>query len=264
MGRTPAENAENAEVYWEGEDSHIGAVSRNRLGLLNRDISPPEKKQEAEYGTYPPLRQVAKATAPSAGGSPGPDGEDPRRERRERRERRGVLGGGRQPHRSRFQELPWPAESGSGSESEFRDGIGIDSCSGWHLALMDRSNFTAEWCQHRNNTVAVPGFSCLNPSTSPFDTETDSDPDPDFTSPLTFSDGLYAARKRHRALCGRLSGAGWESGCLFSWCAASPISGNKKSPSKRAWIGHINCECHSGWHPQGELNPCFQDENLAS
>ena len=44
MGRTPAENAENAEVYWEGEDSHIGAVSRNCLGLLNRDISPPEKK----------------------------------------------------------------------------------------------------------------------------------------------------------------------------------------------------------------------------
>ncbi|MGI6300184.1 MAG: hypothetical protein ACOX52_03870 [Verrucomicrobiota bacterium] len=74
---------------------------------------------------------------------------------------------------------------------------------------MDRSNFTAEWCQHRNNTVAVPGFSCLNPSTSPFDTETDSDPDPDFTLPLTFSDGLYAGRKGHRALCGRLSGAGW-------------------------------------------------------
>jgi len=44
MGRTPAENAENAEVYWEGEGSHIGAVSRNCLGLLNRDISPPEKK----------------------------------------------------------------------------------------------------------------------------------------------------------------------------------------------------------------------------
>ena len=45
---------------------------------------------------------------------------------------------------------------------------------------MIRSNFTAELCQHRNNTVAVPGFSCLNPLTRPFDTETDSDPDPDY------------------------------------------------------------------------------------
>ncbi|MGI6301018.1 MAG: hypothetical protein ACOX52_08180 [Verrucomicrobiota bacterium] len=69
-------------------------------------------------------------------------------------------------------------------------GIGIDSCSGWHLALMDRSNFTAELCQHRNNTVAVPGFSCPNPLTRPFGTETDSDPDPDLASPLTFSDDL--------------------------------------------------------------------------
>ncbi|MGI6301407.1 MAG: hypothetical protein ACOX52_10180 [Verrucomicrobiota bacterium] len=55
---------------------------------------------------------------------------------------------------------------------------------------MIRSNFTAELCQHRNNTVAVPGFSCLNPLTRPFDTETDSDPDPDLASPLTFSDDL--------------------------------------------------------------------------
>ncbi|MDD8045247.1 MAG: hypothetical protein PHF14_02160 [Verrucomicrobiota bacterium] len=52
---------------------------------------------------------------------------------------------------------------------------------------MDRSNFTAELCQHRNNTVAVPGFSCPNPLTRPSDTETDSNPDPDLASPLTFS-----------------------------------------------------------------------------
>ena len=52
---------------------------------------------------------------------------------------------------------------------------------------MDRANFAGELCQNRNNTVAVPGFSCLNPSTSPFDTETDSDPDPDLASLLTFS-----------------------------------------------------------------------------
>ncbi|MGI6303927.1 MAG: hypothetical protein ACOX52_23200 [Verrucomicrobiota bacterium] len=55
---------------------------------------------------------------------------------------------------------------------------------------MDRSNFTAELCQHRNNTVAVPGFSGPNPITYPFDTETDSDPAPDFASPLPFSDDL--------------------------------------------------------------------------
>ncbi|MGI6302085.1 MAG: hypothetical protein ACOX52_13675 [Verrucomicrobiota bacterium] len=53
---------------------------------------------------------------------------------------------------------------------------------------MDRSNFTAELCQHRNNTVAVPGFSCPNFLTRSFDTETDSDPDPDLASPVAFSD----------------------------------------------------------------------------
>jgi hypothetical protein len=46
--------------------------------------------------------------------------------------------------------------------------IGIDSCSGWHLALMDRSNFAAKLCHHR-----TPGFSCPNPIPPPFDSETD-------------------------------------------------------------------------------------------
>ncbi|MGI6300792.1 MAG: hypothetical protein ACOX52_07020 [Verrucomicrobiota bacterium] len=55
---------------------------------------------------------------------------------------------------------------------------------------MYRSNFAAELCRHRNNTVAILGFSCPNPITRPFDTETDSDPDPDLASPLTFSDDL--------------------------------------------------------------------------
>ena len=53
---------------------------------------------------------------------------------------------------------------------------------------MECSNFAAELCQHRNNMVATPGFSCLNPITRPFDTETDSDPE--LASPLTFSDDL--------------------------------------------------------------------------
>ena len=78
--------------------------------------------------------------------------------------------------------------------------IEIDSCSLWHLALLYRSNFAAELCRHRNNTVAIPGFSCPNPIPRSFDTdtdtdtETDSDPDPDLASPLTFSDDLQLQR----------------------------------------------------------------------
>jgi hypothetical protein len=54
---------------------------------------------------------------------------------------------------------------------------------------MDRSSFAAELCQHRNNTVAVPGCPCANPLTRPFDTDTDtdSDPDPELALPLSFS-----------------------------------------------------------------------------
>ncbi|MGI6303043.1 MAG: hypothetical protein ACOX52_18575 [Verrucomicrobiota bacterium] len=59
---------------------------------------------------------------------------------------------------------------------------------------MDRSNFAAKFCQYRNNTVAVPGFSCTNPITRPCDTDTDSDPDPDFASPSTFSDSPQLRR----------------------------------------------------------------------
>ena len=37
MGRYPAEIAEDAEVYWEGEKgTYIGAVFINCLGLPNR------------------------------------------------------------------------------------------------------------------------------------------------------------------------------------------------------------------------------------
>ncbi|MDD8047636.1 MAG: hypothetical protein PHF14_14325 [Verrucomicrobiota bacterium] len=53
----------------------------------------------------------------------------------------------------------------------------------------NRSNFAAELCLHRNKTVAVPGFSCPHPITRPFDTDFDSDPDPEHASPWTFSDG---------------------------------------------------------------------------
>ncbi|MGI6301608.1 MAG: hypothetical protein ACOX52_11210 [Verrucomicrobiota bacterium] len=50
---------------------------------------------------------------------------------------------------------------------------------------MYRSNLATELCRHR---TAIPGFSCPNPITRPFDTETDSDSDPDLASPWTFSD----------------------------------------------------------------------------
>jgi hypothetical protein len=68
---------------------------------------------------------------------------------------------------------------------EIETGIGIDPCPGWHLGLIP-PNCPAELRQHRNNTVAVPGFSCPNP----FDTDSDTDPDPDPASPVTYSDDL--------------------------------------------------------------------------
>ncbi len=55
-----------------------------------------------------PHGQVENATAPSAGGFPDPNGEV---SRRDRRGRRGVLGGGRDLHQSRFQQLPWSAQT---------------------------------------------------------------------------------------------------------------------------------------------------------
>ena len=56
---------------------------------------------------------------------------------------------------------------------------------------MDRSNFAAELCQYRNNTDLLAGFSCPNPIPRTFDTETDSDSDPDLASPWTFSDDRW-------------------------------------------------------------------------
>ncbi|MGI6299988.1 MAG: hypothetical protein ACOX52_02865 [Verrucomicrobiota bacterium] len=44
--------------------------------------------------------------------------------------------------------------------------------------------------QHRHSTVALPRFLCPNPITRPFDTDPDSDPDPELASPSAFSDGL--------------------------------------------------------------------------
>ncbi|MDD8046638.1 MAG: hypothetical protein PHF14_09265 [Verrucomicrobiota bacterium] len=85
---------------------------------------------------------------------------------------------------------------------------------------MARSNFTAEWCQHHNNTVALPGFVCPNPITRPFDTETDSDPDPDFASPLTSSDpdgeGSRRDRRGRRGVLG--GGKGTHIGAVFNNC----------------------------------------------
>ncbi|MDD8047102.1 MAG: hypothetical protein PHF14_11620 [Verrucomicrobiota bacterium] len=68
-------------------------------------------------------------------------------------------------------------------------GIGIAPRPVWHLAFLDRSNFTAGLGQHHNNTVARPGSPCPNPTTYPFDTDADSDPE--LASPLTFSDSAW-------------------------------------------------------------------------
>ncbi|MDI9384573.1 MAG: hypothetical protein QM518_09765 [Verrucomicrobiota bacterium] len=66
---------------------------------------------------------------------------------------------------------------------EIEIGIGIDPFPEWRLALMDRSHFTAELCQHRNNTDLPTGFPCPQPTPHPFDTDTDSDTDPDCLIP---------------------------------------------------------------------------------
>ncbi|MDI9384503.1 MAG: hypothetical protein QM518_09415, partial [Verrucomicrobiota bacterium] len=119
-------------------------------------------------------------------------------------------------------------------EIEIGIGIGIDPCPAWLLALTDRSNFAAKWCQHRNNTVAVPFSAWPNPITRPFDTETDSDPDPDLTSACTFSDGLQRKVLRKGSRIRNLtspSGSGEppaEGAVTFSSC----LSG---------WVGSMFC-----------------------
>jgi hypothetical protein len=64
--------------------------------------------------------------------------------------------------------------------------IGIDPRPVWHLALMPPSNLTSESGKHPNNTVAVPGASSPNPRTRPFDTDSDTDLDPELASPWSF------------------------------------------------------------------------------
>ncbi|HCF96231.1 MAG TPA: hypothetical protein DEW46_14325, partial [Verrucomicrobia bacterium] len=76
--------------------------------------------------------------------------------------------------------------------------------SGWHLALIHRSNFNAELCQYRNNAVAIAGFSCPNPISRPFDTDTDSDTDtdtdPELASRIDLSSFLPLQSLSHRWL----------------------------------------------------------------
>ena len=93
-------------------------------------------------------------------------------------------------------------------EIEIEIEIGIDPRPVWHLALMDRSNFAAELCQHRNNTVAVPGFSCPNPIPPPFDSDTA--PDPELVSPSIFPNRIWEASRRGRGdLFDLAVGLGW-------------------------------------------------------
>ncbi|MDD8046620.1 MAG: hypothetical protein PHF14_09170, partial [Verrucomicrobiota bacterium] len=82
-------------------------------------------------------------------------------------------------------------------EIEIEIEIGIDPCPGWHLGLIP-PNCPAELRQHRNNTVAVPGSAWPNPITHPFDTDSDTDPDPELAWPLTYSDDRkLGLRKRY-------------------------------------------------------------------
>ncbi|HCF95606.1 MAG TPA: hypothetical protein DEW46_11125, partial [Verrucomicrobia bacterium] len=60
-------------------------------------------------------------------------------------------------------------------------GIGIVPCSVWRLPSEHPSNIASELGQHRNSTIALPGFLCPNPITRPFDT------DPERASPSAFS-----------------------------------------------------------------------------
>ena len=76
-----------------------------------------------------------------------------------------------------------PAPLGIEIEIEIGIEIEIDPFPEWRLALMDRSHFTTELCQHRNNTDLPTGFSCPQPIPHPFDTDTDSDTDPDCLIP---------------------------------------------------------------------------------
>ncbi|MGI6302761.1 MAG: hypothetical protein ACOX52_17140 [Verrucomicrobiota bacterium] len=77
---------------------------------------------------------------------------------------------------------------------------------------MDRSNLTAEWCQHRINTVAPPGFSCPNPITRPIDTDTDTDPDPELASPSTFSQPALSIPIRRFSRRGAVAFSSWLGG----------------------------------------------------
>ena len=63
-------------------------------------------------------------------------------------------------------------------EIEIEIGIGIPALVGiWSLSTAQTS--LPSWV----GTATVPGFSCPNPISRPFDTETDSAPDPDLASP---------------------------------------------------------------------------------
>jgi len=66
MGRSPAEIAEGAKDYWEGECSYIGAFFCNSPGLLKRIPPNPPPKKGMDHGqdlTHP-HGQVDNATAP--------------------------------------------------------------------------------------------------------------------------------------------------------------------------------------------------------
>jgi hypothetical protein len=81
-------------------------------------------------------------------------------------------------------------------EIEIGIGIGIEEIEDIRGSGSIPDPFATLPPQHRNNTVAHPGFSCPNPIPRTFDTETDSAPEP--ASPLAFGDDLGEDKSCHR------------------------------------------------------------------
>jgi len=194
----------------------------NYLGLLKRSLSIIPLKGRVQ-GMEPTHSHgpLANATAPSAGGSPVPDGEDSRRGAEAE-----VMGGGMQLHRSSYQPLPWPAETVTlhyspkmlGAEhgtyplpwagrKRHRALCGRLSGSGWGGLAQRRRGAEAQriWegggLLHRSSYQPLPW---------PAETVTLHYPPKRRGSGHGTDPSPWSGCKRHRALCGRLSGSGWE------------------------------------------------------
>jgi hypothetical protein len=111
-------------------------------------------------------------------------------------------------------------------------------------------NCPAELRQHRNNTVAVPGFSCPNP----FDTDSDTDPDPDPASPWTYSDDRKVGLQERIIPKNPPKRYGSEHGPTHPHgqveTATAPSAGSSPGPDGDARLGkRLPFRTSSGWGP---------------